>query len=138
MGDQQPNPEARPAVRSRNLIAAGLLLGALSLVVLYTNQGAFISPIALVVVAAIGVAALILQRRLRPALSSQALAAGDRSIFTRAPLWLNALGVAFGLAALCANFLHRAAYTLFAALVAVVAFAASGIILISALRKTRV
>lgn len=138
MGEVEPKPEARPPVRGRTLIPAGLLLAALSLVVLYTNQGAFLSPIALVVVAAIGIAALMLQRRLRPSLSSQTFVAGDRSISSRAALWLNALGVAFGLVALCANVLHRAAFTFFAALVAVVAFAASGIILISALRKTRI
>ncbi len=135
VGDEQPNPETRPAVHGRTLIPAGLLLAALALVVLYTNQGAFLSPIALVVVAAIGVAALLLQRRLRPSLSAQTFSAGDRSVSARAPLWLNGLGVAFGLVALCTDVLHLAAYTLFAALVAVVSFAAGGIILIRALRK---
>jgi hypothetical protein len=137
VSDDQPNPQARPAVEGRTLIAAGLLLGALAMVVLYTNQGSFLNPIALVVVAAIGAAALMLQRHLRPSLSSQTFSARDRPLSARAPLWLNALGVAFGLAALCANLFHRVAWTLFAALAAVISFAASGVILIRALRKTR-
>jgi hypothetical protein len=45
------------------VIAAGLLILALALVVIYTGPRAFVSPIALVVVAAIGVAALLLQVR---------------------------------------------------------------------------
>jgi hypothetical protein len=40
--------------RQPTLIAAGLLLAALALVVIYTNRGEFMSPLALVVVAAIG------------------------------------------------------------------------------------
>ena len=48
-------------------MAAGLLLVALALVVIYTSRGAFFNPLALVVVAAIGLAALLLQLRLRVA-----------------------------------------------------------------------
>ena len=63
-----PAPDSRP--RSLSIVAAGLLLVALAVVVIYTNRGAFFSPLALVVVAAIGLAALLLQLRLRPGLAS--------------------------------------------------------------------
>jgi hypothetical protein len=104
------------------------------LVVLYTSQRAFRSPVALVVVAAIGVAALLLQLRLRPDLSASA-----RYASIRGPLWLNALGVVFAIAAVFADVLHlNDVLTLIAALAAVVSFAVSGIIVLSALRKPRV
>ena len=79
-------PNAR---RRSTLVAAGMLLLALALVVIYTNRGAFFSPLALVVVAAIGLAALLLQLRLRPDLASS----------IRGPLWLNGIGVFFALGA---------------------------------------
>jgi asparagine N-glycosylation enzyme membrane subunit Stt3 len=53
------------ASRRWTVIASGLLLLALALVVIYTQRTAFRSPIALVVVSAIGVAALLLQLRFR-------------------------------------------------------------------------
>jgi hypothetical protein len=109
-------------------VAAGLLLVALALVVIYTNRGAFLSPLALVVVAAIGLAALLLQLRLRPDLASS----------NRGPLWLNGLGVVFALGAVFADFLHlNAAVMPITALAAVVSFAISGIIVLSGLRKRR-
>jgi len=115
------------------IIAAGLLLAALALVVLYTSRRAFLSPVALVVVAAIGVAALLLQRRLRPDLSTS-----DRASI-RGPLWLNLLGVVFAVGAVFADVFHlSAALMLIAALAAVVSFAVSGFIVLSALRKRRV
>lgn len=108
------------------VVAAGLLLVALALVVIYTNRGAFLSPLALVVVAAIGLTALLLQFRLRPGLGPP----------IRGPLWINAIGVAAALAALAADFLHLGDVAiLLAALTAVVAFAVSGIIVLNALRK---
>lgn len=122
-----PGSKAQP--RSRTIIAAGLLLAALALVVLYTGRGAFLSPVALVVVAAIGVAALLLQLRLRPDLSSA----------VRSPVWLNALGVLFAVGALFADVLHlKASFMLIFALVAVVSFAVGGIIILNGLRKPRV
>jgi len=125
--DIPSNPAAVP--RRLTVVAAGLLLAALALVVTYTSRGAFLSPLALVVVAAIGFAALLLQLRLRPDLSSA----------SRGPLWLNGLGVVFALAALLADILHFSpALMLIAALAAVVSFAVSGMIVISALRKRRV
>ena len=127
MPDIPSNHAALP--RRLTVVAAGLLLAALALVVIYTSRGAFLSPLALVVVAAIGFAALLLQLRLRPDLASA----------SRGPLWLNGLGVIFALAALLADILHLTpALMLIAALAAVVSFAVSGIIVISALRKRRV
>lgn len=104
-----------------------MLLLALALVVIYTGRGAFRSPIALVVVAAIGLAALLLQLRLRHDLTS-----------VRRPLWLNALGVACATVAVVADVLHlNFAVLLVTALGAVVCFAISGIIVLNALRKPR-
>lgn len=126
--DAASNPlqEAKP--RRPAILAAGLLLLALALVVIYTGRSAFRSPIALVVVAAIGLAALLLQLRLRQ----------DLSPSVRAPLWLNALGVISAIAAVVTDVLHLNFTVLLAtALGAVVCFAISGIIVLDALRKTR-
>jgi hypothetical protein len=118
--------------RGGTIIAAGLLLAALALVVLYTGRSAFLSPVALVVVAAIGAAALLLQVRLRPELSSS-------SASSRGPLWLNAAGVIFAAAVLFTDVLHLGAgLMLLASLAAVVCFAVSGIVVLNALRKRRV
>ncbi len=131
MPDGPSNPRPSPQPRSVTIIAAGLLLAALALVILYTSRAAFLSPIALVVVAAIGVAALLLQLRLRPDLSS--LRASNQG-----PLWLNALGVVCALAALFADVLHfNEAFMLIAALAAVVSFAVGGIMILNAMRKYR-
>jgi hypothetical protein len=119
-----------PSAKSRRptILAAGLLLLALALVVIYTGRGAFRSPIALVVVAAIGLAALLLQLRLRQ----------DLPAAVRAPLWLNALGVVAAVAAVVADVFHLSfAFLLTTALGAVVCFAISGIIVLDALRKGR-
>lgn len=129
-----PDPETKPASKSgtsrSTLIAAGLLLVALSLVVIYTTRVAFFSPLALVVVAAIGLAALLLQIRLRPDLSSSTKAHG--------PLWLNGIGVGCALVALVSDFLHaKQAWVLIAALIAVVSFGASGVVVLSGLRKRK-
>jgi hypothetical protein len=124
------NPGSGPGQRRSTIVAAGLLLAALGLVVLYTSRGAFLSPVALVVIAAIGVAALLLQLRLRPDLSPSVRSSA------RAPLWLNAAGVIFAAGALFADVLHFSfTFLLIAALAAVVSFAISGIIVINALRK---
>ena len=129
MPDSPPNLDSSlPPRRQSTIVAAGLLLAALALVVIYTNRGALLSPLALVVVAAIGLAALLLQLRLHPGLSSS----------TGGPLWLNGMGVAAALASLVADFLHFGEVAmLVAALIAVVAFAASGIVVLNGLRKRR-
>lgn len=126
MPEAASNPPSSPRPRRWTILAAGLLLAALALVVIYTNRGAFFSPIALVVVAAIGLAALLLQLRLRQGLSPR----------VRAPLWLNVLGIVFAICAVFADVLHVGpALLLIGALVAVVCFAISGIIVLAALRK---
>jgi hypothetical protein len=126
--DAASNPLPGAKSRRPTILAAGLLLLALALVVIYTGRGAFRSPIALVVVAAIGLAALLLQLRLRQ----------DLGAVVRAPLWLNALGVVSAITAVVADVL-RLNFTLLlaTALGAVVCFAISGIIVLDALRRTR-
>ena len=132
MPEDPSTPGPARAPRSATIVAAGLLLAALALVVLYTDRGAFLSPVALVVIAAIGVAALLLQLRLRPGLSSSVRGSA------RGPLWLSALGVIFALGALFADVLHfSATLMLIAALAAVVSFSVSGVIVLSTLRKPR-
>lgn len=131
MPDNSSSSGPGPQPRSSTIVAAGLLLAALAVVVLYTGRGAFLSPVALVVMAAIGVAALLLQFRLRPDLSSSVRASAVGS-----PLWLNALGVGCAVVAVFADFLHLNGLILvIAALAAVACFAVSGIIVLSALRK---
>jgi len=122
------NPSPRPKPRGWALVAAGLLLLALALVVIYTGRGAFLSPLALVVVAAIGLAALLLQLRLRKDT--------DQSI--HAPLWLNVAGLIFAIGAVIADFLRLSAnLMLIAALAAVVCFAVSGVNVLRSLRKQK-
>jgi drug/metabolite transporter (DMT)-like permease len=124
-----PNPQPRGST----LIAAGLLLAALALVVLYTSRRAFLSPVALVVVAAIGMAALLLQRRLRAHLPTS-----DRAFSRRWPVVLNLLGVIFAVAAVFADMLHlNPSLMLIAALAAVVSFAVSGVVVLTSFRKRR-
>jgi len=115
-----------PKPRGWALVAAGFLLLALSLVVIYTRRGAFLSPLALVVVAAIGLAALLFQLRLRR----------DTDAKVHAPLWVNVLGLIFAIGAVIADFFHLGANSmLVAALAAVVCFAVSGISVLRSLRK---
>src|ERR1700704_3992295 len=92
-GDR-PLTASSPAARRWTVIASGLLILALALIVIYTKPGAFLSPIALVVVAAIGLAALLLQLRFRQDLPH-----------VRSPLWLNILGLLCAVSALGADLL---------------------------------
>jgi len=122
------NPVSAPKSRRWTIFAAALLLVALALVVIYTSRSAFLSPLALVVVAAIGLAALLLQIRLRNNLGSP----------VRAPVWLNVLGVLCAVIAVFADILRlSSAWMLVAALGAVVCFAISGFLVLKALRKKR-
>ena len=116
-----------PVARRWTVIASGLLILALALVVIYTKPSAFLSPIALVVVAAIGLAALLLQLRFRQELAN-----------VRSPVRLNVLGLLCALLALAADFLRMPRRTLeAAALGAVVCFGISGSIILHALRRQR-
>ncbi len=122
--DSNPSPQPKP--RRWSILAAGFLLLALAAVVIYTTRPEFTSPLALVVVASIGLAALLMQLRLRK----------DMSTSVRAPLWLNAVGLLLAIAAVFADRLHLSGdFLLVAALGAVVCFGISGSVVLRALRK---
>lgn len=126
MSQDSSIPATSSKPRRWTVIAAGLLIMALAVVVIYTTRPAFFSPLALVVVAAIGLAALLLQLRLRKDLTAE----------VRAPLWLNVLGLLLAIAAVFADLLHmHSNYMVIAALAAVVCFAISGIKVIHSMRK---
>ncbi|HEX4783361.1 MAG TPA: hypothetical protein VH350_03405 [Candidatus Sulfotelmatobacter sp.] len=128
MPDAISNSSSTPKTRRWSIFAAGLLLLALALVVIYTSRSAFLSPLALVVVAAIGLAALLLQLRLRK----------DLRASVRAPLWLNVLGLVFAIAAVFADFVRLSPnLLLIAALGAVVCFGISGSSVLHALRRKK-
>ena len=132
MPDQLSTGESHPRRRG-GIVAAGVLLAALAFVVLYTSRSAFSSPLALVVVAAIGLAALLLQRRFQPNPSAVPAKARGKS-----QLWLNGLGVAFAVAAVFADVAHFGAILVsIAALAAVISFAGSGLLILNTLRKRR-
>jgi len=112
--------------RRWTIIAAGLLIGALGVVVLYTSRGAFSSPIAILVVTAIGLVAVLLQVRLQR----------DLRGVVRSPLWLNLFGLAFALVALFGETVKMSPRTAeFGALCAIGCFAVSGAIVLEAKRK---
>jgi uncharacterized membrane protein len=126
--DATSTPVSLTKSRRWTIFAAGFLLVALALVVIYTGPAAFSSPLALVVVAAIGLAALLLQLRLRQ----------DSGSPVRGPLWLNALGLVCAVVAVMADIFHlNPRAMLIAALGAVGCFAVSGVIVLRALRKPR-
>ncbi|MDP9158986.1 MAG: hypothetical protein M3O09_01990 [Acidobacteriota bacterium] len=115
--------------RRKTVIASGLLCGVLALVVLFTNKSAFFSPLAVVVVAAIGLIAVLLQSRFR----DQGPSRGWRS-----PVWLNALGILFAVAALFADHIGLPSEVApVMALVAIGTFAISSAIILAAFRKRR-
>ena len=131
MPDAPPTRLPAPNPRRWSVVPAGLLLLALALVVIYTSRSAFFSPLALVVVAAIGLAALLLQLRLRKD--------NDKDLQVRAPLWLNVVGLIFAIAAVFADVLHLSAnLLLITALGAVVCFAISGMTVLHSLRKKKI
>lgn len=116
--------------RSRRwtVIASGLLCGALAVVVLFTNRGAFFSPLAVVVMGAVGFAAILLQIRLQNP---------DQAPPSNSPAWLNVLGILFALAAFFADLLHtRPQITEALALGAVASFGVSGVIILRSFRKS--
>jgi drug/metabolite transporter (DMT)-like permease len=122
-------PESRPNSRRWTVIASGLLCCGLGVVVLYTKRSAFFSPLAVVVVAAIGLAAVLLQLRYYNR---------EHSTPVQAPVWLNILGIGFALAALFADFLGLSWDTAqVMALGAVGSFAISSAMILQAFRKNR-
>src|SRR5271156_3396310 len=86
--------------RRGTVIASGLLCGVLAVVVIYTKRSAFYSLRAVVVVAAIGFVAVLLQLRLRNR---------EKTPVVHPPVWLNILGILFALAALFADSLKLSA-----------------------------
>jgi drug/metabolite transporter (DMT)-like permease len=121
-----PPPQSLVA-RRWTVIASGLLVLALALVVIYTGPNAFFSPVALVVVSAIGLAALLLQVRFRRDLPN-----------IHSPLWLNVLGILCALLTLFADYLHMSRRMLdLVAFGAVVCFGISGSLILHALRRVR-
>ena len=124
-----PNPAQSAATRRWTVIASGLLCGALAVVVIYTKRGAFFSPLAVVVVAAIGLAAVLLQVRFYNR---------EQRSPVRSPLWLNLLGILFALAALFADALRIGPeLAQIIALGAVTSFGVSGAVVLHAFRKQR-
>ena len=94
--------------------------------VIYTSRGGLSSPLAIVVLAAVGLLALILQLRLR---------SGGR---VHAPIWLNIAGILFALGALAADAGRiRADLAAPLALLGVAAFAVSSVIVLQGLRHER-
>jgi drug/metabolite transporter (DMT)-like permease len=121
-------PEASSVASRRwTVIASGLLILAIALVVIFAGGTAFHSPLAVVVLAAIGFVAVLLQRRLRP----------DSSV--RAPRWLNVAGILCAVFALFADRLRLSAnLSQVTALGAVGCFAVSSFIVLDGIRKSRV
>jgi hypothetical protein len=120
------NTSTAQTPRRWTVFAAAFLLLALTLVVVFTSRAAFLSPIALVVVAAIGLAALLLQLRLRREIGET----------VRAPLSLNIAGILLALAAIASDTFHLGGNVLQAlAFGAVACFAVSGIVVLRALRR---
>ena len=111
------------------VIASALLCGALALVVLFTSRRAFFSPLAVVIVAAIGVAAVLLQLRVREQPSGRSLVG---------PMSLNVLGTVLALIALFADSLHlRPQVADSVALAAVGTFAVGSAWILHGFRKQR-
>jgi len=121
--------DVRLKPRRWTVIASGLLCGVLAVVVLFTNPRAFFSPLAVVVVGAIGLAAVLLQLR---------LFSRERTGSVRPPVWLNFVGILLSLAALFSDRSgFSSALTEALALGAVTSFGVSGAIILHAVRKQR-
>ncbi|HVI09084.1 MAG TPA: hypothetical protein VND65_12410 [Candidatus Binatia bacterium] len=122
---ENPATAARPYIRRVRpvIIAAALLLFALALVVIYTGRRAFSSPLAVVVLAAIGMAALLLQLRMNP----------EKRPSSRSGTWLIGAGGVFAIAAVVADLVH-ARVTLLTSLAAVVLFSLSAVLQIKSQR----
>lgn len=121
--------DSRSYSRRWTVIASALLCCGLGVVVLYTRRSAFFSPLAVVVVAAIGLAAVLLQLRFYNR---------EHTNPVHAPVWLNILGVGFALAAFFADFLGLSwQMAEVVALGAVGSFAISSAMILHAFRKNR-
>jgi drug/metabolite transporter (DMT)-like permease len=122
-------PDNRSNSRRWTVIASALLCCGLGVVVLYTKRSAFFSPLAVVVVAAIGLAAVLLQLRYYNREHGNPI---------QAPVWLNIVGVLFALIALLADFLGLSwEIAQVMALGAVGSFGISSAMILHAFRKHR-
>ena len=111
------------------MIASFLLVGALALIVMFTSRTAFFSPAAVVVVAAVGIMALLLQLRLRQP-------QGTSEIHLHS--WLNLAGGLLAIATFLRDFLHiPGAVAELLALAAIGCFGVSGALVLHNLRKRR-
>lgn len=122
-------PEPKTKERRWNVILSGLLIGVLAAIVTLTSRAAFLSDTAIVVVAAIGLMALLLQLRFR-----------YRDIAPRihVPVWLNVAGIGFALIAFFSDYLHlRSGVAEVLALFAIACFGVSGGFVLHALRRQR-
>jgi hypothetical protein len=115
------------AARRWTVIASGLLILALALIVIYTRPNDFLSPVALVVVAAIGLAALLLQLRFRQDMPR-----------IHPPLWLNIIGLVCAICAIAADVLRMSRRMLeLVSFAALVCFGVSGSLILRALRRRK-
>lgn len=115
--------------RRWNVITSGLLIAILAVVVTFTTRANFLSPTAVVVVAAVGVVALMLQLRFRYR---------DLAVSAQVPGWLNVLGTVFALTAFFGDSLHiRPGVAEVIALIAVGLFGVSGAMVLHDMRKQR-
>lgn len=98
------------------------------MIVLFTGNAAFHSPTSAVVLAAVGLVAVLLQLRLRPI--------GAQKV--RAPQWLNLVGIVCAVCAVFADYLKLSSglYQV-AALGAVGCFGVSGVIILDGIRRSR-
>ena len=111
------------------MIASGLLIGLLAIIVLYTSRRAFFSPLAVMVVGAIGLAAVLLRLRLQNDRAAQLM---------RPHAWLNGIAVLLAIAAFLSDVLHwRQETSEVLALAAVCSFAISGALILHRFRKQR-
>lgn len=111
--------------RRWTVIASGLLILALAVVVTFTRRNAFLSPLALVVVAAIGLAAVLLQVWFQRDLPD-----------IRSTLWLNIAGLLFATGSLFADYLGFKGPTVdLVAFGAVFCFGVSGTRILHSLRR---
>ncbi|MGO9124939.1 MAG: hypothetical protein ACLP6G_08610 [Terriglobales bacterium] len=123
------SPTSSSKTRRWTVIASGLLCGLLALVVIYPKPNAFRSPLAVVVVAAIGLVAVLLQLHFYNRQRNQPV---------RAPVWLNIVGVLFALAALFSDVLHLTSdMAQLMALGAIGSFSISSAMILHAFRKRR-
>jgi membrane protein YdbS with pleckstrin-like domain len=115
--------------RRWTVLASGFLCLLLALVVLFTSPRAFHSPIAVLVVASIGFAALLLQLR---------FASPENSHAPQPHAWLNSVGTILAVGAVILDFLRvNNQWVQALALAAIVVFGLSGVFILHTLRRQR-